>query len=264
MIKISPFIIIIIILSFSNARAQNLTFEVALDKHIEGLYYQSLKITDTLKSADSHALAARSRLILTRFYLAEEERLENIEIALKDALKALELDETHLEGNLQAGFAWGLKAQIQGKISEAKQAKIYIDKAIKFHPNNPWGWAALGGWGLEIVHSAGGVFSRVLFGVKLKSSLEAFDKSLKLAENKISFLFSYSRALLRLNKNKYRNKALKLLKEINPLKPQNFLDQISKKFATGIIRAIEKNDGIKLEILLDNFSRIPDSEKEGH
>lgn len=240
------------------ALAQNVSFEDAVAKQNQGRYYQALEIASQLNTADGLALAARSRLILVRFYLETEDRLAQIELALEEALKALAIDPTHLEGNLQAAVAWGLKARIRDKASDARKSKTYIDLTLKYHPQSAWGWAALGGWNGEVVQRAGGFFARIMFGARRKISQASFNKSIELSENKIPFYLSYARSLLKYKGDKYRPEAIKNLTLIEELEPQNHLDKITIKFAAHLLRALETKNEEELERLLDDFAPPPE------
>lgn len=254
MLRILPFIMIIFF-SPLEGRAQTFSFKSAFDKHNEGHFFQSLEEASHIKTADGYALSARSRLILVRFYLKEEDRLENIDLAIKDALNALKIDPQHLEGNLQAAVAWGLKARIQGKIKNAKKTKFYINQALKYHPQSPWAWAAHGGWHAEVVQTAGGLLANILLGAKLKTSIASFKKAIELSENPIPFYLAYSQSLLRTKKMKYMNEAYTMLQKTQVLKPQNYLDQISITFAKHLMLAIDEKNDEKLKMLLDGFAR---------
>lgn len=248
--------VIIIFLSLPLQASQHgYSFKSALQKQNMGYFQQSLQEASKLKTADGYALAARARLILVRFYIKKEKRLTHTELALADALKALEIDERHLEGNLQAAVAWGFKARIRKQSEDARRAKFYIDQALLYHPDSPWAWAANGGWHAEVVEEAGILLGRILLGASRKTSITSFKKAIGLSQNPIPFYLAYSQSLFRSGKKKYHDEAYNMLQKMIALPPQNYLDQISQKFAIQMLQAIENKDTEQLNVLLGDFAR---------
>jgi tetratricopeptide (TPR) repeat protein len=255
MLRTLPFILIaFFLLQPMQGRADDLSFKSAFDKQNKGLFFESLQAASQIKTADGYALSAGTRLILVRFVMTEEERLQNIDIALADALNALKIDPRHLQGNLQAAVGFGLKARIIDAIENARKAKFYIDQALEFHPQSPWAWAANGGWHAEVVQKAGVLLGAVMFSAKRKISISSFQKAIQLSENPIPFYLAYSQTLLRTHKKEDRVQAYSLLRKTVLLAPQNQLNKIAQQLAKQLLLALDKQDEYKLDQLLENFA----------
>jgi len=219
----------------------------------EGRFGEAALSGEAAGTSESLALAARSHLVLARFYVTGDERSNHIMAALRDAQAALALDPNDANAALQVAIAWGFRARYEDKSSHARRSKKFIDQALALDPDYPHAHAALGGWNGEVVSRAGGFFAKLLFGAKRRIMNEHFDIAANLAPNSIWILSARAETLARLGKADDRVSAIRLLKEALSLTPADYFEGLLKDYSQVLLAALESGERDEIKRALDDY-----------
>lgn len=233
-------------------------FAAAEALYDDGQFAAALAASRALNSADGFALAARIELVLIRYFMAGEERPAAITAALADALRALEINPDHLEGNLQAAISIGYRGMLRRSIGDARAGKRYIDNALAHYPQNPWAEAALGGWNGEVVMEAGRFFAAALFGAGRKKAVRHFRAALEVEPENIGIRTSFAITLLRFNRQRFEDEAVQVLSGSVAMVAKNALDEILLRQSRELLQALELGQRRELEALLARATAIRD------
>lgn len=233
-------------------------YGAALALYEAGEYESAMHAAEALDDAGGLALAARSQLVLARFFLSAEEK----EVALKRAIelsqKAVAMNPDHIEANLQAAIALGYRGRLQRSSRDARQARRHIEAALEVEPHNPWALAALGGWHGEVVMEAGTFFARAFFNAGRSDAIRHYEEALEIAPDNIPIRASFAKTLLRFERKRYLPRAERLLEQTVAKQPVNAFDRLIRDEAQEILTTLQSGDSEALKSLLDRtapFSR---------
>lgn len=222
----------------------------ALALYDSGQYEAALKAAEALGDADGLALAARSQLVLLRFFLPREEKEAALDRAIELSRRAVELDPDNLEANLQAAIAIGYRGRLQHSTRDARRARQHISKALEVDPDNPWALAAFGGWNGEVVIEAGAFLARALFRAGRSEAIENYEAAIQAAPDNIPIHASYAKMLLRFERKRYYERAEQLLVETLVTKHHNAFDNLISDEAAEILKTLRSGDEKALHQLL--------------
>src|SRR2546423_1168400 len=126
--------------------------------YVAGRFAEAERTALAQGTAAGYALAARAELAAET--MRAEPCLECLKRAEDAALRAIAADPRLVEGHIEYVIAIGFEARLIGMIKAhfkgyAEKAKQHIDAALATDPGNPWAWAALGNWNIEIVQNGG-------------------------------------------------------------------------------------------------------------
>lgn len=223
-----------------------------------GEFAAAVTTAGALNTPDGFALAARARLVLIRFFMPPEERRAAIAIALAEALRALEMDETHLEGNLQAAVAVGYRGRIRRSIRDAWAGKRYIDQAIAHHPESAWALAAQGAWNGEVVMEAGRFFASTLFGAKRKNAVSYFRAAIAAEPENLAIRAAFSKILLRFKRSRFEKEAINILSGTIALPARNALEELMQGQSRELLQALQEGRRDDLKDLLKQMTTFTD------
>lgn len=202
--------------------------------------------------ATGYALAARADLA------AEMMRPEPCNACLVHAQSlaehAIALDPKLPEGRIEYVVALGYEARLMGELQAhfkgfAQKAKDNIDAVIAVDPNNAWGWAALGGWNIEIAHDAGSTLARWLFGASLKSGMEDFARAFDAAPDNLVIRYQYALSLAACHNPAYRTAIADALTRAIHDTPRGAYETFAQKRANDLLAALDARD-------TDTFDRL--------
>ena len=218
-----------------------------------GRYEEAALEGEEVAGTDGLALAARSHLVMARFYVTGDDRIEHIMAALSDAERALALSPDDANAALQVAIAWGFRARYEDKAAHARKSKTFIDQALALDPQYPHAHAALAGWNGEVVSRAGGFFANLLFSAKRKRMNEHFDIATSLAPNSIWILSARAETLARLGKRDDRTNAIRLLNDALMLTPADHFEGLLRDYSRVLLAAIETGDKPEIEHALEEY-----------
>lgn len=143
---------------------------------------------------------------------------------------------------LQIATALGMKgrrlpAKAAANAGYARRGKLLIDEALRLAPEEPWAYALLGGWNLEVVRRGGPVGS-VLMGASARAGVRAFDRARALAPADPVIAFHYAIALLSLDAERYESKAKALLAAASEAAPRNAFEANVRDDARGLLAVV--------------------------
>lgn len=240
------------------ASAEDPGFAAAEALYNAGAYQQALTAARALNTPDGLALAARSRLVLVRFYMDPGERDAAIEAALADARRALAMDDVHLEGNLQAAVAIGYRGKLRRSIRDAWAGKRYIDKALEHYPTSGWALAALGGWNGEVVMEAGRFVASTLFRAGRQKAVKSFRAAVAAEPGNITIRSGFAKTLLRFDRPRFEKEALALLEESVGLPARNAFDEMMMQQMQDLLAALQAGQREEIKTLLDQMAAFAD------
>lgn len=225
-------------------------YAAALALYDAGQYEAALKAAESIGDASGLALAARSQLVLLRFFLPPQEKEAALHRAIELTRRAVELGPDHLEANLQSAIALGYRGRLDHSTRDARRARRHIDKALEVDPDNPWARAALGGWNGEVVIEAGAFLARALFNAGRSDAIENYEAAIKAAPDNIPIHASYAKMLLRFERKRYYKRAEQLLVETLATKHHNAFDKLITDEAAEILKTLRSGDEEALHQLL--------------
>lgn len=175
--------------------------------YASGRFMEAADLAGQSTRADDRALAARALLAQSILTADPHARAALVTSAEREARAALVADPNSVEARLQLAMAIGIKGR-RASIGEALRhgyagdGKRLIDEAVALSPREPWAWALLGGWHLEVVRRGGRVGAR-LYGASTQKGLAAFEQARRLAPNDPAIGLHYAAALLGVDAVKY-------------------------------------------------------------
>ena len=178
------------------------------DLYVAGKYPEAERAALAEGTADGYALAARSELAAET--MRAQPCLECLKRAEDYALHAVAANPRQVEGHIEYVIAIGFEARLIGMIAAhfkgfAETAKQHIDAALAIDSANPWAWAALGNWNIEIVQNGGTALARLIYGATLKNGFADFAKAFAAAPNSLVLHYHYALALAAYDRNVYRD-----------------------------------------------------------
>lgn len=169
------------------------------------------------KTAKGWALAARAGLVHADLVAEPQDRLKFIEQAEEDARAAIAMAPDFAEGHLQLAVALGFKARLEGRLTAhaegyADEARAHLEYVAVREPDNPWMYALLGGWHLEI-SEVGGFLGRTIYGAEVEEGIEAYDQALSLRPDDLVIVYQCALQLAALGDEPFRSRAMTLLQK---------------------------------------------------
>lgn len=241
-----------VLLAFA-ARAQNHSYEAAAELFAEGRYKQAIEAASALETANGYALTARARLIWAGYYADPETYEPQIQMALDDAMRAIDRDPDHMEANLQAAAAYGYQARLTRDSSDVRASRDHLEAAAENGADNPWLQAGFGSWHGETVIGAGGFLAGLMFGASRSEAVEAFERAIDLAPDSPALRVTYAKLLIRFDKKRYRDPAREQLKAGLSRSPKQHLDAILQKQARRLLAVVEAGDWDEAERLAEGM-----------
>ena len=176
--------------------------------YIAGKYDEAERAAVAQGSAAGYALAARSDLAGET--MRPEPCLECLLHAEQLALRSIDANPNLVEAHIEYVIALGYEARLVGMFEAqvrgyATKAKKHIDAALAVDPGNPWAWAALGNWNIEIAADGGPALARMLYGATVAKGLADFAKAFAAMPDSLVLQYHYALALAAYDHNLYRD-----------------------------------------------------------
>lgn len=187
--------------AFADVAAYNTAFE-------QGRYVQAAEIAAQDETSDTLALAARA-LLADGMSGQEQPPAALLLRAETYARRALELDPTHVEGQLQLAIALSLKMRPMST-REARRTgysgvpRTLAESVLLADPVNAYAHGLLAVWNVEVVRR-GGPLGSAIMGASVREAREHYEKAVRSRPGDASIHWQYARALAALNPKKYRS-----------------------------------------------------------
>ncbi len=207
----------------------------------EGRFLEAAQLGAALGTAAGHARAAQA-LAIYGFYLAREtDQATFFRQAMVHGERAIEIDPSYPDGHLQFAHATGRYAQSVGTMESLRdgyggRVRDAIERAIELDPDMAEAHLSLGAWHANVVHQAGGLLGRAMFGATKKKALEHLERAIALAPEYKVVNYEAGIALLQLG---FSQRARDLLVKAVDAPVRNALDRIVHGLAAERLAALD-------------------------
>ncbi len=229
------------IFSASIASAQSIeAARAALD---EGRFIEAAELTESLKTSEGYALAAKSLAIHGYHFAKDSEQQALFKRATKLAEEAVRLDPQNPDAHLQLAHALGRYTQ-SIDLTEAlrkgypEKVREELEEAIRIKPDMAAAYFSLGSWHAQARHS-GGVMAGILYGASVKDAFTHFGRALELAPDDKPTLYQYAHGILLLDRNSNYEQARDLLTRAVKAPSKDAYDRIIHELAVELLEDLE-------------------------
>ncbi len=224
-----------------------------------GQYEQAIAAGMKRHDAFGYAIAARAEL--AREMMRDAPCLECLDRAADYAREAISSDPKLPQGHVYLATAMGYEARIIGPLAARlkdfpDKAKEEIDAALADDPRDPWAWAALGGWNVEIVHQ-GGVLGRLLYGAGVAQGIADFRKSFALDPGNVVVRVQFALSLAAYDRETYKSDIADALAAAAGDKPRTAYDAFSQSRARALQAALDSGDTANFDRLVRHDQGYP-------
>ena len=235
-----------LLLFWTAAASGPVRYEDALKLYDRGHFVEAAKVATALRSAPGDALAARALLLHAAHGAPEGEDVVFLEQGQAAAERALVRDPDNVEAMLHKVIALGYRARLEKPMAAheagyARAAKSLLKRARDRDPDNPWVWAAWGGWHAEIAHSAGSFLAGLLYGASARKARESFRRAIDLAPDNPAIRVEYAKVLLGMDRG-YRRDARAVLEDASVLPARNAFEEILKGQGARLLEVMNQDD----------------------
>jgi tetratricopeptide (TPR) repeat protein len=134
---------------------------------------------------DAKGLTVAARAALADDLMRDTPCLKCLRHAQDLARRAIDADPAPAESHVYLAVSIGFESRVIGDLAAASKgypdaAKKELDIALAHEPDDPWAWAALGSWHIEIVRGAGPGLAHWLFGASFAAGQAAYARALAL------------------------------------------------------------------------------------
>lgn len=232
------------------------------DLYAAGRYVEAERAALAQGTAQGDALAARAELAAET--MRAEPCLECLRRAEEYSLRAVSADPRLVEGHVEYVIALGFEARLIGMVEAhfkgfAEKAKRHIDAAIAADPGNPWAWAALGNWNIEIVQNGGAALARLLYGATLRSGLADFAKAFAAEPDSLVLHYHYALALAAYDRSVYHDAISVSLARAAAGEPHTAYEIFARKCARDLLAAWRAGDMATFSRLARHDQGYPDA-----
>jgi len=213
--------------------------------YVAGKFEEAERAALAQGTAAGYALAARSALAAET--MRAEPCLECLRHAEQLALRAIDANPKLVEGHIEYVIAIGYEARLIGMIQAhfkgyAEKAKSHIDAALASDPGNPWAWAALGNWNIEIAQDGGATLARLIYGATIRNGLADFAKAFAAAPDSLVLQYHYALALAAYDRNVYRDAIMSALTRAAAGTPTTAYESFAQKCARELLATWRSGD----------------------
>jgi hypothetical protein len=213
--------------------------------YVAGKFDQAERAALAEGTAAGFALAARSELAAET--MRASPCMECLKHAEQLAQRAIDANPKLAEAHIEYVIALGYEARVVGMIQAqfrgfAKKAKEHIDAALAVDPGNPWAWAALGNWNIEIVADGGPTMARILYGATAAKGLADFARAFAAEPDSLVLQYHYALALASYDRNVYRDTIMNALTRAAAGVPKTVYEFFAKNCARELLATLRSGD----------------------
>lgn len=200
-----------------------------------------------LAQGDAAGYALAARAVLAAEMMRPEPCGACLQHAQTLAQRAIDLDPKLPEGRVEFVVALGYQARLMGPLEAhfkgfAEKARNNIEAAIAADPENAWAWAALGGWNIEIAHTAGTTLARWLYGASLKNGLDDFAKAFSAAPDNLVIRYQYALTLAACHEPIYHDTIVDALSRAVAATPHGVYEAYAQRNSKELLAALKAGD----------------------
>jgi hypothetical protein len=134
---------------------------------------------------DAKGIAVAARAALADDLMRDEPCLSCLKRAEDLARQSIDADPAPAECHVYLAVAIGYESRIVGDLAAASKgypraARQELETALAHEPDDPWAWAALGSWHIEVVRGAGPALARWLFRASVPEGEADYARALAL------------------------------------------------------------------------------------
>lgn len=231
--------------------AQEITARSAQQLQASGDYKAAIPAGRAEATVEGLVAAAKAGLYLAAYEEKNKKTARKLlAAATLDAEAAVALDKNHIDANLQLTIAQGYAARIKTSPKRAKQARERAEWLVQQAPSNGYVLGLLGGWHGEAVAAYGAFIAGVAVGADKALFEEYFDKAVDAAPNNPLITAYYVRLLLDIDGDGMREKAERLLLEIETAQTADAFEAIMKERALALKTALASGEAKELKRLI--------------
>lgn len=213
--------------------------------YVAGKFDEAERAALAQGTAAGYALAARSELAAET--MRPEPCLECLRHAEQMALRSIDANPRLVEAHIEYVIALGYEARLVGMFEAqlrgyANKAKQHIDAALAVDPGNPWAWAALGNWNIEIAADGGPTLARMLYGATAANGLADFARAIAAVPDSLVLQYQYALALAAYNRNAYRDTVVSALRKAAAGVPKTAYESFAQKSARELLATWRSGD----------------------
>ena len=188
-----------------SAHAQGVEAVSAFSK---GDFLRAADLTDEDKEADSLAFAARSVLANAMVNSAGNPDQQDLERAAALALRAMDINDGHIEAKLQLAIASSLQARPLSnrqamRSGLGQKARRLAEDILLEDPDNAYAHALLAIWNMEVFRRGGRIGARIM-GASVITAMEHYDAARLAAPDDGSLHWQWARVLAATNAKRYK------------------------------------------------------------
>jgi hypothetical protein len=213
--------------------------------YASGQYEAAMRAGMAQNNAEGFAIAARAALADAAMHSAP--CLACLKRAEDYARHAVAADPGKADGPVWLASALGLEGRITGLIrarldNSPAQAKAALDMALKDDPHNAYALAAMGGWNIEIVRGGGAFLAQHLYGARVDTGLDFFERAVKAAPGNVAVRYQIALVLGGFEPELYRGRIMAELQAAIHNSPQTEYEKFVQARAAELLGLLEKND----------------------
>jgi hypothetical protein len=202
-----------------------------------------------LGADDPAAVILNARAVLTKAMLMDSGLPEVAVLARKGrdlADNARHAAPDLVEPYLLGAIARGLLADhqpLQPAIANVREARVLIDTALRFAPNDPRALSTDAGWHLTLTGRLGTIAANLMFAASRSHGLEVFQRVFALLGDDPNTLYHYAKVRMLQSDADALPQARQALDRLAVLHPADALGQAVQRLAPQLLAAIAAREG---------------------
>lgn len=182
----------------------------------EGQYDAAADMGEAMGTPDGLTLATKSLLGKTNLLPRKKRSLKDVGRAITMAERAFTIEPDNLDAHLQYAVSLGIRGRLISKMRAQmqglpNQAKEHLLIGLELGPDHAWANAFYAAWHIEVVRGGGATLANSLYGAKLDTGLEIYDRALTLQPMSAVLPYEYAQFLLATDYYRFKEKAAGLL-----------------------------------------------------
>ena len=255
----SAFLAVLSIIGWISAGSAQ-TADQAFERYRAGDYQGAIAIGEA--AATGAGLAVAARAAFAQANLSDMPCLECLKRVEEFAHRSIMLDMNHPEAYVYLAAAYGYESRIIGYVRASldhypELARQAIDHALAVEPNDAWSLAALGGWHIEIVHDAGSLLARTLFGARVDLGEDAFRQAFAADPGNLVVRLQFALSMSAYDLNHYRNQIVEQLATIAMLQPRTAYEIVMKQRSAQLLQLLNAGHRTAYLALIQKYQGYP-------
>ena len=211
-----------------------------------GDYGTAAALTEGSDRADDLAFSARSVLAGAMSTPSGNPAADDLSHAEMLARRAIELDESHIEGRLQLAISMSLQARPMSnrqamRVGLGQKAKDIAKAILVDDPNDAYANALLAVWNMEILRRGGRIGARIM-GASVRAARAHYETAAAAAPDDGALHWQWARVLAATNAKKYRVEIEAALAASLAARTDDALERVMQSRAKRLQEVLEDGD----------------------